>query len=220
MKRRPVTHRLPMRPATRQRGVVLLFSLIALVVMLIAAVAMIRSFHTSLFMAGNIGFKRDMRNQSELAASKALAYFRDATKLGTSANRANANTQWNYSARILSTDAQGIPDALQDANFATYGIPNNDIQSADGSVTVRYVIDRLCAGTGDETTLGAASCVLANNPTPPGGGLLNLKSSDKAPLCPTCTSAAPQGVIYRLSVRVIGPRKTMSFFQSTFTVPS
>ena len=212
MKICPVTHRLPMRHAARQRGVVLLFSLIALVVMLIAAVAMIRSFHTSLFMAGNIGFKRDMRNQSELAASTALAYFRDATK--------NANTQWNYSARILSTDAQGIPDALQDANFATYGVPSNDIQSADGSVAIRYVIDRLCATTGDETTLGASSCVLASNPTPAGGGVLNLKSSDKAPLCPTCTSAAPQGVIYRLSVRVIGPRKTMSFFQSTFTVPS
>ena len=166
MKICPVTHRLPMRHAARQRGVVLLFSLIALVVMLIAAVAMIRSFHTSLFMAGNIGFKRDMRNQSELAASTALAYFRDATKLGTSANRANANTQWNYSARILSTDAQGIPDALQDANFATYGVPSNDIQSADGSVAIRYVIDRLCATTGDETTLGASSCVLASNPTP------------------------------------------------------
>lgn len=220
MKSRSVTHRLSVRPATRQRGVVLLFSLIALVVMLIAAVAMIRSFHTSLFMAGNIGFKRDMRNQSELAVSTALAYFRDATKLGTSAMRANPNTGLNYSARILSTDSQGIPDALQDANFATYGLTSNDIQSADGSVSIRYVIDRLCATTGDETTLGAASCVLANNPTPVGGGLLNLKSSDKAPLCPTCSSAAPQGVIYRLSVRVIGPRRTMSFFQSTFTVPS
>ena len=51
----------------RQRGVVLLFSLIALVIMLIVAVALVRSFNNSLFTAGNIGFKRDMQNQSEAA---------------------------------------------------------------------------------------------------------------------------------------------------------
>ena len=69
------------RRASQQRGVVLLFSLIALVIMLIAAVALIRSFNSSLFSAGNIGFKRDMRNQSELAVSTALGYFRSGAAL-------------------------------------------------------------------------------------------------------------------------------------------
>ena len=63
-------------PASRQRGVVLLFSLIALVVLLIAAVALMRSFNTSLFMSGNVAFKRDLQNQGERAMDSVLTEFR------------------------------------------------------------------------------------------------------------------------------------------------
>ena len=215
------------RSPAGQRGVVLLFSLIALVIMLIAAVALIRSFNTSLFSAGNIGFKRDMRNQSEMAVNTTLGYFRAGGFLNTSANRANtpvpgANA-FNYSATMLPTNAQGIPNALalSDANFAAaYSAPDLQSPDASGSVTVRYVIDRLCSSAGDETSLGAGSCVLANNLAQTFTSVLNQQSADKAPLCPTCSSVAPKGVVYRLSVRVTGPRNTQSFFQSTFTVPS
>ena len=217
----------PVRSPAGQRGVVLLFSLIALVIMLIAAVALVRSFNTSLFSAGNIGFKRDMRNQSEMAVSTTLGYFRAGGLLNTSANRANtpaigSNTV-NYSATMLPTNAQGVPNALalSDGAFAAaYNAP--DLQSPDpsGSVKVRYVIDRLCASAGDESTLGAASCVLADNPTAPGSSLLNLQSAERAGLTPGSAAAVPKGVVYRLSMRVTGPRNTQSFFQSTFTVPS
>ncbi|MGB9093633.1 MAG: hypothetical protein WCB93_05930, partial [Gallionella sp.] len=46
------------RHAYRQRGVVLFFALIALVVMSLAAVALIRSVDTSTMIAGNIAFKQ------------------------------------------------------------------------------------------------------------------------------------------------------------------
>ena len=219
------------RGPASQRGVVLLFSLIALVIMLIAAVALIRSFNTSLFSAGNIGFKRDMRNQSEMAMITTLGYFRPGGFLNTSANRANtpvpgANA-FNYSATMLPTNAQGIPNALalSDANFAAaYSAPDLQSPDASGSVTVRYVIDRLCASAGDEATLGAGTCVLADNPTAAGSGSLNLQSAERAGLLAAGAAgggpAVPKGVVYRLSMRVTGPRNTQSFFQSTFTVPS
>jgi hypothetical protein len=221
-------HRLAsVRRPTRQRGVVLLFSLIALVIMLISAVALVRSFNTSLFTAGNIGFKRDMRNQSEMAVNTTLGYFRAGGFLNTATNRATTpapgSNAVNYSATMLPTNAQGIPNdlALADSAFAAkYSAPDLLSPDASQSVSVRYVIDRLCSSAGKETTLGSNACVLANNPTPAGGSVLNLLSADKAPLCPTCSSAAPQGVVYRLSIRVTGPRNTQSFFQSTFTVPS
>ena len=54
---RSAAHR---RAGLRQRGVVLLFSLITLVVLLLAAVALIRSFSNSMFTAGNIAFRRDL----------------------------------------------------------------------------------------------------------------------------------------------------------------
>lgn len=219
------SHRPPRRPpirsTKRQRGVVLLFALIALVIMLIAAVAMVRSFQSSLFAAGNVGFKRDMRNQSELAVSTALGYFRPTGALNSTTSRANFNATYNYNAQMLPSDTGGIPNdlVLSDSAF-NQKYSAGDLTSLDGSVTIRYVIDRLCSATGDEKILGSTSCMLASNPTPAGGSVLNLQSADKAPLCPTCSSAAPQGVVYRLSIKVTGPRNTQSFFQSTFTVPS
>jgi type IV pilus assembly protein PilX len=213
--------------AVKQRGVVLLFSLIALVIMLIAAVALVRSFQSSMFTAGNIAFKRDLQNQGERAVTKVLTEFRTGA-LNTPSVRADPVIAKNYSAVMLDVDTHGIPLALQNnTTFAAVGDTANDITPAtDASLpanqiqSIRYVIDRLCSVVGDETTLGATSCVLANNPVPAGTSSSNLLSADRAPLCPTCVSASPQGVVYRLSVRVNGPRNTQSFFQSTFTVPS
>jgi type IV pilus assembly protein PilX len=200
--------RVPLRCTTRQRGVVLLFSLV-------------RSFQSSLFTAGNIAFKRDMQNQSERAADSVLTAFRTGG-LNTVALRSTSDTSKNYSATMLpSSNLQGVPDALQsDTTFATVGVTSNDIVVAGQAVTVRYVIDRLCAATGDETTLGSGTCTLADNPAPAGTSSSNLEGADRGPLCATCSSAAPQGVVYRLSVKVTGPRNTQSFFQSTFNVPS
>ena len=204
----------------KQRGVVLLFSLIALAIMLIVAVALVRSFNTTLFTAGNIAFKRDLQNQSERAVAAALTKFRSGGNLSSKTSRATSNPTSNYSATMLPVDAQGIPLALQNnTSFASVGTAA-DLPSPDNSVKVRYVIDRLCASVGDEATLGGGACRLADNPVPPGKALSDLQSADSAPLCAGCSSAAPQGVVYRLSIRVTGPRNTQSFFQSTFTVPS
>ena len=214
------------RPA-RQRGVVLLFSLIALVVLLLAAVALMRSFNTSQFMAGNIAFKRDLQNQGERAVDKVLAQFRPGNVLASTANRAANRVASNYSATRLPVNAEGIPTAL--------GLSNEDFAAAwtaadiDGTsdsalagqgVTIRYIVDRMCSAAGDEQTLGAGSCVVSDNPMPSGGSASNLMGPDGKPLCGTCKSAAPQGVVYRLSMRVTGPRNTQAFFQSTFTMPS
>ena len=74
--------RTPRTGASSERGVVLLFSLIALVVLLIAAVALMRSFNTSLFTSGNIAFKRDLQNQGERAVDKVLTAFRSGGEIG------------------------------------------------------------------------------------------------------------------------------------------
>lgn len=211
---------------SRQRGVVLLFALIALVIMLIAAVAMIRSFNSSLFNAGNIGFKRDLQNQSDRAVVQVLGVFATTGTLGNSAARANSSPANNYSAQMLPTDTQGIPSALVDGTFTTYGVATNDITSANEptlagqAISIRYLVDRLCSTTGNESSLSSGSCMLANNPIPAGTSATNLQGADRNPLCATCASASPQGVVYRLSIMVTGPRNTQSFFQSTFTAPS
>ena len=75
-------------PATRraQRGAVLLFALIALVVLLIGTVALMRSMNTSLFTAGNFGFKRDSDQPGRARHGPVL----DTVQSGALANRGGA----------------------------------------------------------------------------------------------------------------------------------
>ena len=213
-------HRYAHCPLERQRGVVLLFSLIALVVMLIASVALIRSFQSSLFTSGNIAFKRDLQNQGERAVDKVLTAFRTGN-LNTPTARAAHQVASNYSASMLPVNAKGIPNALQnDSTFAAVGVALNDITPASQQVTIRYVVDRLCVTVGAESTLGPTSCVVADNLVPAGTSSANWQSAERSLGVGGGTPTGQPGVVYRLSIKVTGPRNTQSFFQSTFTVPS
>ena len=197
--------------AARQRGAVLIFGLIALVVMLIGTAALIRSMNTSLFTAGNFAFKRDLTNQGE----RAIAAVLDAVQTGAlsaETSRQSGNAARNYSATVLPTNSQGIPLALlSDGALAGVGVTSNDIQIADMGVTVRYVVDRLCASDGAVT---ADNCSLSDMAVPAGGSsgeLINAMDASSGGTAAVATQA-----VYRVSIRVEGPRRTQSFFQTTF----
>ena len=202
-------HRSTCRTAAAQRGVIMIVALLALTVMLIGAVALVRSFNSSLSMAGNLAFKRDLVNQAERATAVVLTRFATGGALDTLAERAASATAVNYSAAMLATNAQGIPNALlSDTTFLTVGVVANDITVAAQGVTVRYVIDRLCNAVGSQVTLiESDSCTLGPSLDAPGGSA----SDPNAP-------KSQQRVLYRLTIRVSGPRNTQGFFQSTFSV--
>jgi type II secretory pathway pseudopilin PulG len=201
------------RNPSAQQGVILLYSLVVLTIMLIGAAAMLRSMNTSLITAGNIGFKRDLTNQAERAAATAMTLLQTGA-LSTEAARASSSTASNYSATILASNAQGLPNALlDDAAFGTVGVSTNDIAVADQGVTIRWVVDRLCTATGNAD---ASRCTMANDPLPAGGSgsdLINAVDSTSGG-----AGALQRRVVYRLSVRVTGPRATQAFFQSTLTI--
>ncbi len=224
-----------------QRGAVLLFTLIALVVMLIAAVALIRSVNTTLFSAGNMAFKRELQNQADQVVPAVLTLLQTGA-LSTTGARGQHNVALNYSASTLPSNAQGLPTALvtrDDAVFATVGsVANDRVVGQGGSVTIRYLIDRQCRSVGDEAVLGSDGCVLSPNSAAPSGGSASLQGQSAAFGSATAASAAaaagataasgasgaagagavPPQIVYRLSVRVTGPRDTQAFFQTTFTL--
>jgi type IV pilus assembly protein PilX len=213
------SHRPLPRPGVHsaQHGVVLLFALISLVIMLIAGVALVRSFDTSLFQAGNIGFKRDLLNQGERAVPIVLTAMRTGA-LSTPAARANHAPAQNYSASILESNPSGIPLALLDNAVFAARATAADIAVADQGVTVRYIIDRLCATTGLDTALTADTCTTVDNGLPAGGSASELQNAAYASGAASAPAAAvPQQVVYRLSIRADGPRNTQAFFQTTFT---
>lgn len=200
-------------PVRAQQGVILLYGLIVLAIMLIGAAAMVRSMNTSLVNAGNVGFKRDLTNQAERAAATALTLLETGALASVTA-RQSSSTASNYSATILATNAQGLPNVLlNDATFSTVGVTTNDIVVADQAITLRWVVDRLCVNTG---VAQASHCTMANDPAPAGGS-----GSDLINAIDTTSGGAgalARRVVYRVSIRVTGPRSTQAFFQTTLTI--
>jgi hypothetical protein len=215
---RPVRHRSEASARAGERGAVLIFGLIALLVMLAGTAALMRATNASLFVLGNYGFKRDLANQSERAVSTVLTALQSGG-LSTALSRQASVTTLNYSATILPVNAQGIPLALvDDSGFAAVGAGTNDIALADQGVTLRYVVDRLCANAGP---VDPAACMLASPAAPPGGGSSELLSAMDSSGTSSAgggaggSGAVPLQAVYRVSIRVTGPRGTQSFFQTT-----
>lgn len=196
--------------AIRQRGFSLFLTLIALVVLLVAAVAIMRSNQMGLFSSGNLAFKQDSVARAELVNVRVYALLRSGGALGDSASLAASNTSVNYSATALPGNVQGIPKALiDDSLFSSFGTSSNDIVDADSNTTIRYLIERLCDQPGDGQILGKAHCVFNPDSNIQGGS-----STQQGMNLPQNFSP-----IYRISVRVQGPRGTESYLQSTFLNP-
>jgi len=195
-------------PVRRQRGVIMVIALITLVILMIGAIATIRSMNASLTSVGNFGFKRDMTNQADRAMRKAL----DALSTSTAFD-AN-DTSMNYSAAMLPSTPEGIPTALlatsNPAAVGGYGSAGNviDLTSAQSGesttnipqLKIYYVIDRMCLYTGAVST---DTCQTASSEVQGG-------KSNKDP-------KVPPKPLFRVTVRVDGPRDSQSFYQATFS---
>jgi len=191
---------------TRQRGVVMIFCLIVLVILLAGGVAVIRSSNSALFSAGNLAFKRDLLNQGELAVSTVLADFQGSGAMAGASATLTSSKARNYSAVQLATNTQGIPSALlgSDTKFGDVGVITNDMTGATEDVKIRYLIDRMCNAEGAPTS---ANCVQAMSA--PSGGTADPKGG------PTALTSS----VYRLTIRVSGPRSTQVFMQTSFNKP-
>jgi type IV pilus assembly protein PilX len=191
--------------ASRQRGVVLIFTLIILLILTIGAVALMRSMNTSLLSAGNLAFRRDLANQGEQAVSNVITEFKASGALSSSAVTDQNVPAANYSATMLATNAQGVPNILlsSDSTFNGTGFTStaHDIVGASPDVSIRYVIDRMCTAAG----VTVANLCVQSSAAPTG-----LTPGNQSPPPPSAT-------VYRLSVRVTGPRATQVFLQTTFT---
>ena len=202
MERTPFVRRPSNRPArpARQRGVVLLVTMIALLLLLVGAAAMLRSVDTSSVLVGNLAFRRDLTNRGEqaiVAARKALVSGALSAETTRDANLFSAY----YSASKLENSSSGIPKVLiSDAAFASAGMTVADI--SDDDVLVRYVIDRQCTAAGEFDT---STCEVVEGSSDDGGSnWLRKPGGESRPL-------------YRISVRVTGPRNTQAYFQTTFS---
>lgn len=180
--------------ALKQRGAALFIALIALVSMTLAGIALVRSVDTSNLIAGNLAFRQAALHASDTGVETAFDALGTIVTTSLDANWPTgcADGACNYYPTIQATDAKGVPTVI-----SWEDVPASAV---DASYNVKYVIDRLCNGPVPVTDI-AGNCyadALVSGGTKKSGGIVFSGS---------------QAVYYRVTVRVEGPRNTVSMVQ-------
>lgn len=204
----------------KQRGVVLFLTLIALLAMSLAAVALVRSVDTSTLIAGNMAFKQSATTSADAGIESSIAWI-------TSTQSANASKSVfsDITHTFNVTDATRGYYSNADSNLdlfsnATWNAITNVPEVTDSSGNkVRYIIQRMCrsanavpsslelpSATPPKTTCLFSSAVADNN-----GNNVPLPSE----ICdgPGCPSGG-QSSQYRITARATGPRSAVSYVQA------
>jgi type IV pilus assembly protein PilX len=201
-------HLLNWRGKHAQSGVVLFIAMVALVVLSLAAVALIRSVDTNSLITGNLSYKQTAATSSSYGVESmadqlgisALAYStaNDATN-GYYAVCTTYSTAGTCNGVNLTADASWVPGTT--SRLAT-GLGITAGKDLYGN-TVQYIVERMCNAAGTATK---SICMTTST--------LSDKSSKNVPNGPPPPPTATDAPIYRVTVRVAGPKNTLSYTQA------
>lgn len=213
--------------ARAQRGMSLLYTLLTLVALSFAAVALIRSVDTGAMVLGNLGFKQDATAAGDQATSAALKWLADNPTLLTADSPSNGyyasslsnldvtGSQSKLSTRTLvNWNGDGCAYAASDS-FASGGcvtVPSETPVSVGGN-TARYVILRLCSDPGAPdaaTPSGATNTCVKTTSAQTSDGSENGRLDYKNQRIPPSSSS----LNYRIVVRIEGARNTVSYTET------
>lgn len=179
-----------------QRGAVLFIALIVLVAMSLAGLALMRGVDTGVLIANNLAFKQAATMAGDLGIEAARSWLLANAGGNLQVDQpavANGNGYWSTSQDAL--DLIKVYDWTTAVNVGTDAAGNQ----------VSYVIQRLCDASGPTT---AVNCMKSSSST-------TAPSSHGQASYGTYAIAAPTDAYYRVTVRVVGPRNTVSFVQAT-----
>jgi type IV pilus assembly protein PilX len=184
----------------RQRGVVLVFALIALVALMLAGVAIVRSVDTGNLISGNMAFKQAALQSSDIGVQAAFLGLP-----GIISSSKDANISNRYFALRQPTDSSGVPNNVNWAAVACRDNTDAVVTCSDQEYQVRYIIDRMC----DEQTTGSTTVTDVQNYcfADIGAG----KGGSKGVFNEVFSSV--DAIYYRATVQVTGPRNTVAYVQ-------
>lgn len=194
-----------------QSGFVMIVALVALVIMALAGVGLMRTVSTSVSLAGNLAFEQAAATSADQAVEAAVAWLETNTGQATSASAAVCATgstvlacsQKTYGYAAIRTDptsTQTWPQVWASSVASGFTAVSKGTDSAGN--TAAYLIQRMCSLEGDPTGSNACSA----SPINPDGA-----SSKKAG---STLNANSSQIYYRITVKVTGPRDTVSFTQA------
>lgn len=193
----------------KQRGVVLFFALIALVVMSLAAVALIRSTDTSTMIAGNLALRQAAITSGDAGTEAAMSWLQT-TQAGTALDIMQdithplniTNASLGYYSNVAHSDVADFYDGTVDWD-------NSDsvaIGEDSSGNTVRYIIERMCRNPNQVAS--TANCLFASAEA-------NIKDATQLQGYGGTTSTIPiQSTQFRITAKIEGKKNTVSYIQS------
>jgi len=184
-----------------QRGAVLFISLIVLVAMSLAGLAMMRGVDTGALIANNLAFKQGATMAGDSGVETARAWLKSQTgsTLHGDITAAGYAATWQEGLDFTKGDA----DTTNDFQWDTRSVA----LAADAAGNqVSYVIHRMCDAPGGPSTV---NCIRATDSS----GSTSTSSKGAAAFGSYAISS-PSQAFYRITVRVIGPRNTVSYVQA------
>lgn len=206
----------PAQTQHRQKGFVLFLALVSLVVMSLAAVALIRSVDTNSQITGNLAFRQNATLSSAYGL-EAVAQTIGTQLVGYEVIDRPGD---GYYATCLTFDAAaanpcGGERLTQDARW----VPDTSSQLADGlpgitngidpyGNTVQYIVERMCNVQG---AANAQRCMVTT--TNAEGSSIGVQGTTG-----NIIANVPVDLpLYRITVRVAGPKNTVSYVQAFFS---
>jgi type IV pilus assembly protein PilX len=196
-----------MRRPQAQSGVVLILTLIVLVAMTMAGIALMRSTYSSNLIAGNLAFQRAATQSADAAVEDAVVWLETlngTTTLSCIANASFTSLMCDQSSRGY-TAARADPSSDWATFFGTltaFSMYSGGVDDAGNQVS--YVIQRTCSAAGDPldsaTGCSVSPSAWSSNKSSMGGEIVGLKSNNQT--------------YYRITVQIRGPRSTTSYVQA------
>lgn len=205
------------------RGVSLIFALVTLAALSLAAVALVRSVNTSTLITGNLGFKQDTIAYASQASEAAIAYLQANLKSGAlNADApdvgyyATANTALDPANRrptdatriVVDWNGDGCATGYDGGTTPSCAASFASLVSANQNST-KYIITRLCTNSGSATD-AANSCARPVSATLTEGGETGEINYNR----PRVANLTEGGPYYRIVVRSVGARNTVSYTET------
>jgi type IV pilus assembly protein PilX len=188
-----------------QRGAVLFISLIVLVAMSLAGLAMMRGVDTGAQIANNLAFKQGATMAGDAGVEAARTWLMNnpgATLYNDQPGVANGVgyfATWQQGLDFTNGDA----DTTNNFDWTTRAVA---LATDAAGNQASYVIHRMCDATGNPSSINCIRVTNASGST--------SSSSKGAAAFGSYAISSPSQAFFRITVRVIGPRNTVSYVQA------
>jgi Tfp pilus assembly protein PilX len=188
----------------QQRGVVLIIALVVMVALILAGIALIRSTDTATTAGGNLALQQAAISAVDRSVEQAVHALFDTSWIP---DRLNNNLGQNYFASVernVDGSVKETPTVLQEpfseSAFTAAGLSTTLVGADDAGHRSFYVIERMCAAAGQAT---GSNCNLSSGSFGADPGTQHYRGLVR-----------PGDAYYRVTIRVEGPRNTVSYAQA------